>query len=111
MEGMGQGGAHFTDPADLADVGGWAWGDVADLDMEHPFAQGPSAGNAPEDLGTATGLVHIAAAGAPQSPEVSGSRHWSNLLNWRQNPMPWLLLILLMLLGMASVQAAVRVGR
>lgn len=43
--------------------------------------------------------------------EISGAQHWSEVLNWRESPMPYLIVLVLLMLGFVQLQVAARLGR
>jgi hypothetical protein len=113
MEGMGQHAGLFASPAD-AWGGVETWQQMSGIGTDNPFVTGPGVGGSDLAAGAAatagtTGLVHIA-TGQP-SAEVTGVQHWSEMLNIRDSPLPYLLVLLLLFMGAIHVEAAARVGR
>ncbi len=105
MEGLGQLNAAFSSPAVGAGVSDWA--SLIGMDVD--------AGGV-EQVGGVTPLLDPMAtsqrmATTPTAAEHSGVAHWSEILNWRDSPMPYLLLVVLLMLGVVQLQVAAKLGR
>lgn len=105
--GLGQHAGEFASP-DFPDFGIATWDQMSGLDVDHPYVGGPVVGGfSPDSEGT--GLVRMAAGDTPA--EISGVQHWSELLNWRESPLPYFLGLSLLFFGLLSLQVHARVGR
>ena len=105
MEGLGQLNAAFASPAIGAGVSDWAslvGMDIADAGVEHLGGADPFL----DPMATSQRVATTQTAA-----EFSGVQHWSDILNWRNSPMPYLLVLVLFMLGVIQLQVAARLGR
>jgi hypothetical protein len=105
MEGLGQLNAAFSSP--VIDAGVADWGSLVGLELG-------TAGV--EQLGGTDPLLDAEALSrrvvtTPQAAEHTGVAHWSEILNWQHSPMPYLLVVLLLALGVVQLSVAARVGK
>lgn len=110
MIGLGQRAGQFADPDNLG-AGIATWDQTSGVPSEDPFVTGPEVGGYDLAPASGTGLTRIAAGGAKTAPERAGNDNWSDIMNFAQSPLPYLLIISLLLLGVASVSVSARVGK
>lgn len=116
--------AFVAAPADVVGAGQAEWGRVSGMSPSHPMVGGPRVPGlgtfdvdrgrsriltTPEgQLGTGlSGAVMASPDGAASVAELEG---WRDLFNWRGSPMPWLLLMALIFLGLMQFRVQARVA-
>src|SRR4051794_14641553 len=108
MEGLGQFDAAFASP-DHPDLGVATWDQMTGVETDDPYVAGPSVGGFAPDPAGSTGLVRIGTGGV--APEDVGTGHWSDLMNWRESPLPYFLGLSLLFFGLVTLSVNARVGR
>jgi hypothetical protein len=106
-------------PTDVAGSGDYEWAKMAGVSPTNPLVGGPGWGADPFDpdrgrsrivttpdggAGPATGGI-MAPAG-----ELAQLDDWRDLFNFRGSPMPWLLLLALVMLGFMELRVQARAG-
>lgn len=106
-------------PADVSGAGSLQWAETAGIPPTNPMVGGPQYGEAGIDsdrgrarivttpeaqLGPATGGI-MATGDARTNRQLA---HWSDLLNFRGSPMPWLLIGALIALGFMDFRLQAR---
>jgi len=109
MLGLGQFGGDFASPA-FPDEGPLTWAQVSGMHPGDPYVAGPAIGGFGVVSNQDLGVAHVATG--TTDPHMSGGRqHWSELLNFKHSPMPYLALAAILMLGLVQIQVAGRIGR
>jgi hypothetical protein len=106
-EGLGQHHGDFSSP-DFEGLGVATWSEMTGVEADDPYVAGPHVGGfAPDPMGS-TGLTRVGTGGmhAEEHP-----MHWSELLNWRDSPLPYWLGLALLVFGFASLNVHARLGK
>lgn len=118
-------GGGVVAPADVRGAGEFEWAAVSGIQPTHPLVGGPRVDGLSAfdvDRGgarivtTPQGQMGPATGGLVATPDAAGSTvavmdDWRDLLNWRGSPMPWLLLMALLMLGFMQFRVEARAGR
>ncbi len=107
--GLGQFAGQFSRPDEpLGGINDYA--SLVGIDESNPMVSGPAHGGFEADpTMQGPGLVHVS-TGANNTP-LGRAPHWSNLLDVKNGPMFWLLAVIVLYMGLVSVQVGARVGR
>jgi hypothetical protein len=108
--GQGQGGGLMAFP-DVPDVGQATWGEMTAMHPDSPLVGGrgaPTGGIDPDfkyrrvAVGGATAMPH------PGAESVQG--HFTEMLNFRGNPLPWICILAIAYLGLFHLQVGANAG-
>lgn len=106
-------------PADVAFAGADQWSQLSGMSPMSPLVGGPGysgvvAGNAgpmPYNVdGAHSRIVSNDAAPDAAQPHLSVLDDWRDVLNFRGSPIPWLLLLMLVILGFMHLRIQARAG-
>jgi hypothetical protein len=106
-------------PADVIGAGEAEWARTSGIAATHPLVGGPSWGSDPFDpdrgrsriVTTSDGAAGPATGGimAPAG-ELAQLDDWRDLFNFRGSPMPWLLVLALVMVGFMELRVQARAG-
>jgi hypothetical protein len=116
--------AFVAAPADVAGGGLSEWSRVSGVDASHPMVGGPrvaSLGPFDVDRGrtrvlttpegqAGTGIGGTVMASPDGAGSISELEGWRDIFNWRGSPMPWLLAMALIFLGLMQFRVQARVA-
>lgn len=106
--GQGQGGGLFAQP-DMPSLGPATWADMGGVHPDSPLVGGrgaPSGGIDPDFK-----YRRVAVASVDVTPASGGSAgSFSELLNFKGNPLPWILIAAIAYLGLVHVSIAGSAG-
>jgi hypothetical protein len=106
-------------PADVAFAGADQWAQLSGVSPMSPLVGGPgfggmvgNAGPLPYNVdGHAARIVTNDSAPDASQPHLSVLDDWRDVLNFRGSPIPWLLLLTLVMLGFMQLRIHARAGK
>jgi hypothetical protein len=104
--GQGQGGGLFAMP-DVPSLGPQTWAQMSGVHPDSPLVGGRGAPGGGIDPDYKYRRVALA---SPDQMPIGQRQHFSELLNFRGSPMPWLLLATLAYLGIVHLHILGKVG-
>jgi hypothetical protein len=76
---------------------------------ESPYVTGPAVDGFPDSSASGTGAVHVNTGANPGG--ATRASNWSNLFDWRNGPMFWMMLATIAYFGLVSIHVQTRLGR
>lgn len=103
-------------PADVGYAGASQWEQMTGMTAISPLVGGPGFGDGtmPYNIDGARSRIVTTGAGAMgpmQGPGVDLLDDWRDVFNFRGSPAPWLLLLMLVILGFMQLRVSARAGR
>lgn len=101
-------------PSDVPFAGADQWSQMTGVSPMSPLVGGPGLGtaNLPYNVdGARSRIVSNDAGPDTAAPHLSVLDDWRDVLNFRGSPMPWLLLLMLVMLGFMQLRIHARAGK
>lgn len=117
--GVAQQSGGVMSPADVAFAGAGAWAEMTGVSPMSPLVGGPGQAGAggPSGPYAVDGRAsRIVTNGAPTIDPITGSGaslldDWRDVFNFSGSPVPWLLLLILVMVGFMQLRVQARAGK
>jgi hypothetical protein len=102
-------------PADVYGAGADSWAAMTGVSPLSPAVGGPGYGGQALPYDVDGGRSRIVTNDVPATMHVAAGGSlldsWQDVLNWRGSPIPWLLLLTLVMVGFAQFRISARAGK